>query len=273
MLQPKLAKDIAKVFQEKTGAEWGQLKPGDDALPGKYWLQQQANPDLSAKWEYYVDNGVDGKRTGWYPYTESASAEVEEIYAQHVANARESRTSTRTVCSGYFSYEVDLNEMKQRNTRTRKVRAIRRASGNEEGSIATPVGRIGRVMKRAMKRAAMKRKREASTGSMKKKPEGAMRSMKVMKKKKSTIGSKSQVLKGKRIKTKGGMKAADLMKNKKGKVVSKRRHAVGKAAYAKNLAAWVNAFSQARKELGLTGFVAIKKGTEFYSRAKALMSS
>merc|ERR1719203_11420 len=131
MLQPNVAMAVAKVFQEKTGVEWGKLKPGDRALPGKYWLQQQATPDLSAKWEYYVSDGVDGKKPGWYPYDNSASDEVEELYSQHVANARESRTATRVVSSGYFTYKMDLDNMKQTNQRTKKVRSIRRAHGEE----------------------------------------------------------------------------------------------------------------------------------------------
>merc|ERR1712054_610806 len=100
------------------------------------------------------------------------------------------------------------------------------------------------------------------------------KSMKVMKAKKkhvSKVGSKIQVLKGLKVRTKGGMRAADLMKNKNGKVVSKKRHAQGMKAYERNLAKWVEAFSKARKELHLEGFVACKKGSELYNRAKALM--
>merc|ERR1711959_829188 len=98
--------------------------------------------------------------------------------------------------------------------------------------------------------------------------------MKAMKAKRvSKVGSKSQVLKGLKARTKGGMRAADLMKNKNGKVVSKKLHAHGKKAFERNLAKWIEACSKARKELGLTGFVACKKGSEFYSRATALMAS
>ena len=35
---------------------------------------------------------------------------------------------------------------------------------------------------------------------------------------------------------------------------------------------WKDAIAQARKELGITGFTAIKKGTPLYKRAKALSS-
>merc|ERR1712100_476829 len=102
----------------------------------------------------------------------------------------------------------------------------------------------------------------------------SMKAMKVMKAmKKSNVGKKWQVLKGAKLKTKGGMKASDLMKNKEGKTVSKKKHALGQKSYEKNLKAWVTACTKARAELGLKGFVAIKKGSEFYIKAKALMSA
>merc|ERR1712139_289329 len=103
----------------------------------------------------------------------------------------------------------------------------------------------------------------------------SVKSMKVAMKavKKSTVGKKWQVLKGNKLKTKGGMKAADLIKNKQGKVVSKRKHDLGQKSYEKNLKAWVVACTKARAELGLKGFVAVKKGSAFYNKAKALMSA
>jgi len=273
MLQPEVEIAIANLFQESTGVEWGQLKPGDRALPGKYWVQQQAAPNELAKWEYYVSDGVYRKRPGWYPYDSAASVGVEDIYSQHVANARESRTSVRcvTVASGYFQYEIDLTKMTQMNTKTSMVRTIRRCLGSEGGSMEAPE-------RKAMKKLACSRtapssmKKEMKNVATKAAMKKTMKVMKVMKalKKKSKVGSKSQVLSGKRLRTKGGIKADDLMKNKEGKVVSKKRNAIGLKAYA-NLAAWVDACKQARNELGLKGFVAVKKETEFYIRAKAIL--
>merc|ERR1712079_789882 len=95
----------------------------------------------------------------------------------------------------------------------------------------------------------------------KKKPMKAMKAMK-KDKKKSKLGSKSEVLKGTKIKTKSGFKQSDLMKNKEGKVVTKRKSAMGLKAF-KHIENWVNACKTARIELGLTGFVAMKKGSEF----------
>merc|ERR1711972_853617 len=89
-------------------------------------------------------------------------------------------------------------------------------------------------------------------------------------KKKSKIGTMAQVLKGLRMKTRGGVKQLGLMKNKEGKVVSKKASAVGHRAF-KNVEYWVNACKKARLELDLTGFVAIRKGSAYYNKAKEIV--
>merc|ERR1719338_83213 len=88
----------------------------------------------------------------------------------------------------------------------------------------------------------------------------------------SIKGSKSQVFRGTKTKTKSsGQTKNDLMKNKRGKIVSKKSHANGKKVYKKNgLGKWTKAFMQARKNLGLKGFVVCKKGTKFYKEAMRL---
>merc|ERR1719356_12539 len=50
----------------------------------------------------------------------------------------------------------------------------------------------------------------------------------------------------------------DLCLNKRGKVVSKKSLAAGKRNF-KRLQGWLKATQQARKQLGLTGFVACKR--------------
>merc|ERR1719299_325536 len=57
------------------------------------------------------------------------------------------------------------------------------------------------------------------------------------------------------------------MKSKTGKVVTKKAHAAGKKAY-KNIKGWTEAVQKARKELGVKGFVAVKKGSALYKKAK-----
>merc|ERR1719157_374835 len=103
--------------------------------------------------------------------------------------------------------------------------------------------------------------------------------MKPMKKKRvSKIArgrfAKSQVWKGTKEKTTGkGLKKADLLKSQSsGRVISKKKSAFGKKMFA-HIAPWVAAVKAARAELGLTGFVAIKKGTPLYAKAKELLAA
>merc|ERR1712014_322397 len=99
------------------------------------------------------------------------------------------------------------------------------------------------------------------------------KSMKVMKTSKTKIAKgkrgKSLVYKGKFEKTVGGLTKDALVKSKTGKIVSKRLHARGKKSYA-NIKWWVEAFLQARTELDLNGFVAIKKGSALYTKTREL---
>merc|ERR1711988_242720 len=93
----------------------------------------------------------------------------------------------------------------------------------------------------------------------------AMKAMKAMKKKKvSKIArgsmSKVLVLRGSKEKTVGGLTSKDLLKNKRGRVVSKKAHAHGKKQ------PWMQAVVKARKALGVTGFVPVKKGTPLYAK-------
>merc|ERR1711904_546695 len=104
----------------------------------------------------------------------------------------------------------------------------------------------------------------------------AMKSMKAMKAKRV-----SKIAKGKRAyasvwsggkeKTATGLKKTDLMKSKAGKLVTKKKHAQGKKAY-QYIKAWTAALQKARKELGVKGFVAVKKGSALYKLAKEFYS-
>merc|ERR1712150_395460 len=91
----------------------------------------------------------------------------------------------------------------------------------------------------------------------------------------SIRGSRNQVWRGTRRKVKTtGQTKGDLMKNKRGRVVSKKANAAGKRTYKRNgLNKWTKAFMQARKNLGLKGYVACKKGTRFYKEAMKLYKS
>merc|ERR1712164_9665 len=110
----------------------------------------------------------------------------------------------------------------------------------------------------------------------------AMRAMKAMravmramkaKKRVSKIArgkmSKAVVFRGNKEKTVSGLKKTDLIKSKSGKIVSKKASANGKRAY-KRIQGWTKAVQQARKQLKVRGFVAVKKGTALYKLAKDL---
>merc|ERR1719473_195488 len=103
--------------------------------------------------------------------------------------------------------------------------------------------------------------------------------MKVMKSKRVSFIAKGRHAKavvfrgvGSATKTSGGFKKTDLMRSKTGKVVTKSKHAAGKRAF-KNIKAWTTAVTKARKDLGLKGFVAVKKGTPLYKAAKAIIEA
>merc|ERR1712086_979149 len=96
------------------------------------------------------------------------------------------------------------------------------------------------------------------------------RRMKAMKVSKIGKGkyAKSQVLKGRKVKTVGGLKASDLKKNKSGKVVSKKQSARG----AKNK--WTKCVAAARKALHIKGFQAVggksAKGQALLKKVRSL---
>merc|ERR1719159_1984137 len=100
----------------------------------------------------------------------------------------------------------------------------------------------------------------------------AMKAMKAMKKKaisKIAKGkmAKSVVFRGSKAKTSSGLTKNDLVSNKRGKIVSKKSLAHGKKMYA-NIKGWTVAVQKARKALNVKGFVAVKKGSPLYNKAK-----
>merc|ERR1739848_344906 len=101
----------------------------------------------------------------------------------------------------------------------------------------------------------------------------AMKAMRAMKKKAVSKIAKGRmtkvvVFRGSKAKTTSGLTKSDLVKNKAGRIVSKKHQASGKALYTKFAKKWISAVQKARKTLGLRGFVAIKKGSPLYQKAK-----
>eukprot|EP00980_Cylindrotheca_fusiformis_P026001 scaffold15140_cov164-Cylindrotheca_fusiformis.AAC.3 len=129
-------------FKQKTGVDWTK-RDEEDVVGGKYrYIQQDFYQKQSefgnAKWQYWVDDGVDGKQDGWYDYDESASMEVERLFHEHQQNPN---LNDRLVDSGSWTYQVDLVNLVQTNTThpshtSRRIRRV--ATDEEEEDVAAP---------------------------------------------------------------------------------------------------------------------------------------
>merc|ERR1712124_183161 len=101
----------------------------------------------------------------------------------------------------------------------------------------------------------------------------AMKAMKAMKKKTVSKIAKGKmaravVMRGNKEKTATGLTKADLTRNKMGKIVSKKSSAAAKKRFASTVGPWMQAVKKARAALKIKGFVAIKKGSPLYIKAK-----
>merc|ERR1719502_2262184 len=94
--------------------------------------------------------------------------------------------------------------------------------------------------------------------------------IKAMKVSKIAVGKLAyvRVFRGGKEKTRSGLKKADLTKSKTGKIVSKKRSANGKKRYASTVGKWIKAVIKAREVLGIKGFLAVKKGSPVYKKAR-----
>merc|ERR1719469_1283978 len=93
----------------------------------------------------------------------------------------------------------------------------------------------------------------------------AMKAMKKVKKVSIVARGKrarAAVFSGKKSRTVGGLTKETLIKSKSGKIVSKAASARSKKRYAQSaLKKWCDAVTQARKQLGITGFCAVNGKT------------
>jgi len=97
-----------------------------DVLPDLDVLPQ---PSGKAQWEYFMDDGIDGKQDGWYPFAQSANHKVDEEHTEWMKDplgVGAQKQTMKGVKSDYFSYNVNFATMLQTNTRSGKTRAIRR---------------------------------------------------------------------------------------------------------------------------------------------------
>jgi len=129
------AKEFKSMFRRKTGLSWNNQRD-HPTVGGKYRIVQQnfsmkqqlqtsTCPCTTNKWQYWVDDGIDDKANGWYDYTVDGSRVVEQLYQEHLLN---SGLSKRTVRSGKWKYNVDLERMVQTNVQhpNKTSRRIRR---------------------------------------------------------------------------------------------------------------------------------------------------
>merc|ERR1711879_153158 len=116
---------------------------------------------------------------------------------------------------------------------------------------------------RASKRKAARKSKKARHTVKPRKPKRVTKKMQT--------GSFRKVWNGTKKYTAGGLTKADLKMNARGKIVSKKSSA--RAIKLKSFAGWTTACKQARKEMGITGFVLMNRGaqgTALYARAKAI---
>merc|ERR1712193_254872 len=125
------------------------------------------------------------------------------------------------------------------------------------------IATIGAAKKKAAKKKPAKKKK-AKKAKKAKKPKKKKKAKRISKIGKGKF-AKVLVYKGKKAKTKSGLKKTDLVKGFGGKIVSKKQSAASK----KSLGPWLAAVAKARKALGTKGFVAIKKGSPLYAKAKS----
>lgn len=153
--------------------------------------------------------------------------------------------------------------------RTTKRRVAKKRTAKRRTTKRRSTKRRTSAKRKTAKRRASKKKTSTKKRRVSKKKTTVKRRRKA---RKSVRGTRSQVFRGTRLTVKTtGQKKSDLMKNKRGKVVSKIANKAGKATYKRNgLDKWNKAFMQARKNLGLEGFVSIKKGTPFYEETMKL---
>mmetsp|Transcript_25803 Transcript_25803/g.65029 ORF Transcript_25803/g.65029 Transcript_25803/m.65029 type:complete len:641 (+) Transcript_25803:21-1943(+) len=82
--------------------------------------RSQAKAKRAFRWDYYVEDGIDGKAEGWYPYDAEAWPSMEAGFTAWCRGG----PSTLVVPSGAFRYEVDYRASAQKNTTTGKRRLI-----------------------------------------------------------------------------------------------------------------------------------------------------
>ena len=182
---------------------------------------------------------------------------VATLYCAHakkvyIAHARHSKQASRCISTKFsiraLSIEVRFVDPFKPMARKAAKKAAKKAT------------------KKAVKKSTKKKKAKKPKKAKKTKKRKAKRVSKVAKG--SKRAQRSQVFRGKKEKTASGLSKDKLTKNKSGKIVSKAASARAKKNFQKRLGGWNAAVAKARKALGCKGFVAIKKGSALYNKAK-----
>eukprot|EP00551_Chaetoceros_affinis_P011634 CAMPEP_0203664872 /NCGR_PEP_ID=MMETSP0090-20130426/2199_1 /ASSEMBLY_ACC=CAM_ASM_001088 /TAXON_ID=426623 /ORGANISM="Chaetoceros affinis, Strain CCMP159" /LENGTH=665 /DNA_ID=CAMNT_0050528263 /DNA_START=21 /DNA_END=2018 /DNA_ORIENTATION=+ len=116
-----------ETFTELTGHSWQTRL--DDPMQGKYSFIEQNFTEKQrgysgASFQYYIDNGVDGKQNGWHDYDSDVNPYVEQLFHEYIANPQ---LTNRIMTMGAFTYNIDLAQMTQTNVKhynktSRKIR-------------------------------------------------------------------------------------------------------------------------------------------------------
>jgi len=168
------------------------------------------------------------------------------------------KTSRKTSKKGRVSKKTRKSSSKKRVSRKKASRRVAR--------------KASRTTRKSSKKNNSVRRRKTTAKKVPKKRKTVVKKRKA--RKPLVRGTRGQVWRGTRekVKTTGHTKR-ELMKNARGRIVSKKAYKAGLKKYKANgLSKWTNAFMQARKKLGVTGFVACKKGTKLYKEAMRIYS-
>lgn len=97
-------------------------------------------PKFSAKsnipvWYYWLNYGMDGKKRGWQRYGLEACEKLEGFVTK---KGKQLSRTTWHLKSGFFSYEIDVSKMTQRNMKSGTIRPIRRVLPGEICNLKEP---------------------------------------------------------------------------------------------------------------------------------------
>ena len=131
-----------KKFTQKTGLTWEHRAGSPKVGKYRFIAQDYENKKVGfsgALWRYWLDDGVDGKKEGWYDFDPVDMIQTERLFSEHTKNSGLVRRWRKF---GSQNYELDLANMTQTDVKdkTRSVRRIQRCpkdSNKEENSEIT----------------------------------------------------------------------------------------------------------------------------------------